>query len=234
MGSCSVTLTGQLVVGGPGCGGCDTGGSQSMKGLGFACSALYYQAVKSTECAQALQTAGAVGDEFEDLPVELEAYHLLYLKSTAPIVARIGAAPAELTGVGGVFPANLDTQAFAFTIDAVPVAFAFVGNGLTAAQVALQINQQALADGLNRVIASVVGGQLVLTGEATGAAAKIEITTGIAAIGFATGASASGEGADVPVNGLLLMQFNQQDAPERIQVSGTAQIEVLVAGIPSA
>ncbi len=238
MGACSLTLTGQLIVGGSNCGACSdgSGSNQTIKGLGFACSSIYFQAVKSTECPEALQTLGAVGDAFVELPVELAAYHLLLVKSSAPVVVRVGAAPAILTGTGGVFPANLDTQLFAFTQDGVPVSFSFVGNGLTAAQVALQINQQALADGvaIDALPASVnSGGLLVLTGKNTGVQGSIVITTGIAATGFTTGESAVGEGADLNVNGTALVQFDQTNAPTRIQISGTAQIEVLVAGLPA-
>jgi hypothetical protein len=39
-----------------------------------------------------------------------------------------------------------------------------------------------------------------------------------------------GEGSDVDVNGLFMTQFNSSGAPTRIQVSGSAQIEVLAAG----
>jgi len=237
MGACSLTLTGQLIVGGSNCGACSDGSSanQTIKGLGFACSSLYFQAVKSTECPEALQTLGAVGDVFVELPVELAAYHLLLVKSSAPIVVRVGAAPAELIGTGGVFPANLDTQAFAFSIDGVPVAFNFVGNGLTAEAVALQINQQALADGvaIDALPAFVSGGLVVLRGKKTGTQGSISITTGIAATGFTTGESAVGAGADLNINGTALVQFDQTDAPTRIQISGTAQIEVLVAGLPA-
>ncbi len=46
--ACQLTLQGNVVVGGLGCGGCDGGGQKTI-GLGFACAATLYQAIFGTD-----------------------------------------------------------------------------------------------------------------------------------------------------------------------------------------
>jgi hypothetical protein len=157
---------------------------------------------------------------------------MLYLKSSAPVRLRIGAAPAELLGTSGTFPTLFaGGEDFDVTVDGTVVATTFTSGAQSAAQVAAQINQAAIGAGLAFLPAFVqTNGQLGLRGSATGSQGSLVITDPNATIGFASASSATGEGEDVNVSGLLLTQFDPSQAPERIQVSGSALIEVLAAG----
>lgn len=236
MGTCSLTLSGQIVVGGPGCGCSGSDLSQKLVGLGFACSGQIYQAIGGTDCAVPIATAGAAGAVFQELPnvSSIGGFQLLALKSSAKVVLRIGAAPAELLGAGGVFPTLFSGgQTFTFTVDAVSVPVVFQAGDQTAAQVVSRINQAAIAAGLTFLPAFVqTSGQVGLRGVATGDAGLVDITLANATVGFASAASeAHGAGDDLTVNGLALMQFDPGSPPERIQISGSANIEVLAAGL---
>lgn len=236
MGTCSLTLSGQIVVGGPGCGCSGSDLSQKLVGLGFACSGQIYQAIGGTDCAVPIATAGAAGDLFQELPnvSSIGGFQLLAIKSSAKVVLRIGAGPAELLGSGGTFPTLFaGGETFAFTVDSTPVPVAFLVGDQTAAQVASRINQAAIAAGATFLPAFVqTNGQVGLRGVATGSSGLVDITTANATVGFASAAAlAEGEGNDLTVNGLALMQFDPSSPPERIQISGSANIEVLAAGL---
>lgn len=232
--TCELTLDGHLSVGGDGC-GCTSGEgmSQTVRGLSLSCRHATFQAIKSTDCAVQLSTAGVAGDNWAELPVTLSRYELLSLKSSAAIKVRIGAAPATKLGSGASFPANLDGLTFAFTVDGSAVSFAFAGTALTAAQAAAQINAAAIADGLDYLPAAVdPSGQVRLSGKATGVQGSLQVTTGQALLGLATmSAAEKGAGADLDVWGALLLQFGTS-GPSRIQLSGSAKIEMLAAGTP--
>ncbi len=239
MGTCSLTLSGQILVGGPGCGCSGSDLSQKLVGLGFACSGQIYQAIGGTDCAVPIATAGAVGDVFQELPnvSSIGGFQLLALKTSAKVMLRIGAAPAELLGSGGTFPTLFSGgQTFAFDVDSVSVPVVFQAGDQTAAQVVSRINQAAIAAGLTFLPAFVqTNGQVGLRGTRTGLTGFVDVTTANATVGFPSSVApagyASGEGSDVLVNGLTLMQFDPSSPPERIQISGSAQIEVLAAGL---
>lgn len=234
MASCSLQLSGAIVIGGAGC-GCGDGSGQKVQPLAFSCSNTYYGAIASTDCAQQVSTSGALGDNWVELPLSdaIGQFQLLFAKSNAPIRLRIGAAEAEVAGSGAVFPhVFAGGEILAFDVDGVSVSTTFTSGSKSAAVVALAINQAALAAGLLFLPASVGSdGQLRLRGAKTGIQGSVDITTPLAAVGYASAAAlALGEGEDINVNGLYLSQFSSSAAPERIQVSGSAQIEVLVAG----
>ncbi len=228
-----LTLTGQIVVGGQGC-GCDAGNT-TLRGLSFACPYSTFAAVASTDCPVGIATPGAVGDSFVELPVSdsIGEFLLLSVKSSAPVVLRIGAGAAELAGASGTFPTGfVGGETFSVAVDGVSVPVVFTSAAQSALQVALQVNQAALAAGLAYLPMSVSSnGQLKLAGSKTGVQGSLDILTANAAIGFASAAAESvGAGEDLRVNGLALLQFDASDAPERIQISGSAQVEVLAAG----
>jgi len=234
--TCALTLSGQIVVGGPNGCGCGDVLSQKIQGLGFACSSAIYQAISGTDCAVAIATAGAAGDVFQELPGTdaVGAVQLLLLKSSGTVVLRIGADEAELLGSGGTFPTLFaGGETFAFSVDGTAVAVTFTSGAQTAQQVINQINAAAALAGLTFMPAFLQSnGQVGLRGQATGAAGVVDITTANATVGFASAAAlAAGAGVDLTVSGVTLMQFPANDAPERILVSGTAQIEVLAAGL---
>jgi hypothetical protein len=145
---------------------------------------------------------------------------------------RIGAAPAQVLGSGGSFPTTFSGgETLAFTVDGTAVAVTFTAAAQSAANVASEINQAAIAAGLTFLPAAVQSsGQLSLTGSATGVQGSVEVTAGNATIGLPTADLVRGAGEDVRVNGTALLQFDASNPPSRIQVSGSAQIEVLSAG----
>ncbi len=121
-------------------------------------------------------------------------------------------------------------MAWILTIDGVTFTTTFAGVSLTALQVAAQVNAAAMLAGLSFLPASVTsGGQLKLTGLATGTAAVMAVAVQ-AALGFAASAPA-GAGADLDVWGSYLQQFGDA-GPSRIQISGNAKVEILAAGTP--
>lgn len=231
--ACQLTLQGNVVVGGHGC-GCD-GGSQKIQGLSFACPQTLFQGIGGTDCAVQIITPGAPGDNFVELPGSgmVGTYQLLIVRTTAPVVLRVGAAPAELLGVSGSFPTSFaGGETFAVTVDGVAVAATFTSGDQSAAQVAARVNQAAIAAGLTFLPVSVqTNGQLRIRGLKTGVDGSLDITTANATIGFPSAAAeAIGGGVDQDVNGLLVQQFPSSAAPTRIQISGSAQVEVLAAG----
>lgn len=232
--TCSVELQGTLAVGGGcGCSG-DGSGSSASKSLSLGCSGVVFGQVGETPCPVTIQTAGAPGDVFVDLPgtAGLGSSQLLFVKTNAPMVLRIGAAPAELPGSGASFPVVMvGTEVLGFEVDAVSVSAAFDAGSTTAQSAASQINQAAIAAGLTYLPASVSSsGQLLLTGQKTGWQGTVEITTALASVGFAALSDAVGEGADLPIYGLSLNQFSSTGAPTLVQISGIGQVEVFAAG----
>ena len=100
-------------------------------------------------------------------------------------------------------------------------------------RVAQRINAAAALAGLATPRAVVqTSGQLAVSGVATGSQGSVDVTggTGRATLGLALG-SVSGLGEDLNVYGSMLCEFpTYPDAPSRIQVSGTATLDVVAAG----
>jgi len=204
------------------------------------CAPQVFQGSVGTVTPLQIQTAGLPGALFIDLDLlgDLTAIEFLYFRSDAPCVLRIGAAPAILTGVGGIFPTLfVGGETLLITIDGQPIVVTFLVGDQTAAQCVLRINAACALLGLATPRASVnTSGQIAISGVLTGSAAVVEVTggTGAAQIGFPGTPSASGAGADVPVYGTFLAEFGIAGSvpavPSRIQFSGTAHITVVAAG----
>ena len=233
--TCQLNLEGYLSVGGEGCGCDSSGSSNTMRGLSLACQSSAFQAIKSTDCAVAISTAGAPGQNWAELPVTLGTYELLSLKSSAAVKLRLYADVAKLAGVGASFPVTtIDTDPFAFDVDGTEVALTFAGASLSAVQIAAQINAAAALAGLDFMPASVLStGQLQLQGKATGSQGSLMVTTELAAIGFPDADEMiEASGSDLDVAGAFLVQFGT-NGPHRIQISGqSAKVEILAAGAP--
>lgn len=236
----SITLRGSLEVSGSCVSGCSTGSSdRHVLALAFSeCGSRIFDAIVEAPSVR-IATAGAVGQAWEDLGVleSLSQIELLFLQVLygAQAMIRIGAAPAELLGAGGVFPSGFGGgETLNVTIDGTALAVVFDVADQSAAQVAARINATAALAGLTHMPASVdASGQLLLTGVLTGAQGAIAITggSGAAAIGYAGTPSAAGEGADVSLQGIYLAEFwRYPDAPTRVQISGNATIKLLAAG----
>jgi hypothetical protein len=242
----SVALKGTLTIGGGTCvsGGCGGAGDQSVKSLALRCaSGQVFQTVVETASPIAISTPGLIGAAFADLDIlgDLTSIELLYVRTDRQILLRVGAAPAVVTGVGGLFPTLfVGGETLTLTIDGTPVSVAFLVGDQTAAQCAARINAACALAGLatpRAVVAS--SGQIAISGVLTGAQGTVVVTggTGAAALGM-TGLSAVGLGADVPVYGTMLIEFGvagqtSPPLPSRIQVSGLASITVVAAGTSS-
>lgn len=237
--ACELTLKGSLSVPGSGCGsgsggcGSDTGSSKTVS-LSFSCAGQQYQAIRGSDCVERIQTLGAPGSQFVDLPSisGLTAIEFLYLKTSNPLIVRVGAAPATKLGSGGVFPTGfVGGETFAVTVDGVAVAVVFTIGAQTAQQVVNQVNAAGALAGLAYAVAFVATtGQILLTGALTGPLGSIVVTTPNAVIGFAATGTTVGGGVDTYINGVYMVQFDKSNAPSLIQVSGSAGIEVLAAG----
>lgn len=231
-----VEVSGQITVGGT-CEPCASGNSK-MQGLGLRCASQWFQTVVSTDAPYPVQTAGAVGDSWIDVPTTdaLDSVELLMVRSDAPMRLRIGAGPAALLGVAATFPTGfVGGETLGVDLDGVSIAVVFTVGAQTAQQVANQINAAAALAGLSYQPASVVGGQVQIAGQATGVQGAVAVTGGTAqaALGYGGGNdSATGEGSDVDILGLFLVEFGRSlpTAPERVQLSGIGRIEVFAAG----
>lgn len=233
--SSSVELRGTLQVGGDACASSCGGADSLIYQLGLRCGTSQFQSVVAVPKDLQIQTPGLPGDAFVDLDVleDLTAIELLYLKSNNALIVRIGAGPAIITGVGGTFPTLFaGSETLNLTLDGVPFVTTFTAGDQTAAQCAARINAAAALAGIATPRAIVTSsGQLQISGILTGEDGSLAVTggSGAATLGL-TGLTAVGTGADVRINGTLLLEFDQQAAPARVQVSGNATLRLLAAG----
>lgn len=204
--------------------------------LSFGCPNTVYQAIASTDCAVLVATPGTPGQAFVPCPAtqDLASVALLMVKASQPVVLRINAAPASLQGAGGTFPTSFaGGETFTFKADGVTIATTFTSAEQSAAQVAVKINQAAIAAGLDHLPVSVgTNGQLKLVGEATGPGGAIQVTVANATIGFPITTTTLGTGVDL-TGRTLLAEFDPLAPPGRILISGNARVEVLAAGSPA-
>lgn len=239
-----ITLQGSLLLGADGCSPCGSGGSTNRHALALRCSA-YYQTVVDTVPSAPIQlaTPGAVGAAFVDLDLlgDLTSIEFLYVRSSAPIQVRIGAAEARMVGIGAAFATVLNSETLNLEFDGTAVAVVFVvPSDTTGAAIVNRINAACALAGLPTPRASLdTAGQLVLTGMTTGEDGAVEVVSGTASakLGLTNGTTAHGAGADVPANGTLMIEFpsyGDPATPTRIQFSGTATLDVVAGGRSSA
>jgi hypothetical protein len=238
----SLTLKGTLEVGGGACASSCGSADRSLRSLALRCSTgQVFQTLVETAAPIRIATAGAVGASFVDLDLlgDLTSIEFLYMRSDAPILVRIGAAEPVLTGSAGTFPTLFaGGETLNLNFNGVAVSVAFLVTDQTAVQCAARINAACALAGLATPRASVLTtGQIQILGLGTGAASTLDVTggTGAATLGFAGTPSDTGEGADVPLHGTLLIEFPQAGTtspppPSRVQVSGVAGIQIVAAG----
>jgi hypothetical protein len=235
----NLLLSGHLQPGGDGC-GCSSGANGGSRKLSFACGTEYFQTIVGTEAPIRVATAGILGAEFVDLDIldQLDAIEFLYMTSDQPVMLRLGAQEAQLLGTAIVFPVNtLGGETFIFEIDGVPVTYtAPAGSFATIAALANALNGAAAAAGLATprfTAPSATPTSLLISGIETGIGGNVTIGNGTlnAQIGFTNGQTANGSGSDVTFQGLWMTQFQKYPlAPTRVQISGSANIQVLAAG----
>lgn len=233
----NIQLNGSIVAGKAGC-GCGDEGSTTVQALALSCAQAYGGAVVFTSVPLSISSPSA----FVDLPLleQLSAVEFLFAKFSSPVVLRFYAEVAELLGDGATFPTGfsggetLDVQ-----VDAYPeFTTTFLIGDQSAAQVAARINAAAVVAGYPFMPASVGdGGQVLLSGQKTGAEGVAQVTGGSAQsdLGFEADVNdvAHGSGSDVNVNGLFLAELDKQNPPTRVQVKGSASAVTLMAAGPS-
>lgn len=156
------------------------------------------------------------------------------IQSSGPIKLRINGAPASALS-SAIFPvAGLSGLTLDFTVDGVAVSVTFAAGDDTAADVANRINSAAALAGATWLPATVdESGQVRVSGLLTGPQGSLSAFTGtaVALLGFDSFAGGTGSGADVDVDGLFVAQFPRGAlSATRLEVSGQASLEVLVAG----
>lgn len=240
----SLTLKGSLEVGDFACAiGCPPSALTDRHVLTLSlkdCLKKFFVSIVETPVPIQIATVGAVGAAFDDLSLldEIGTIELLFLRTSAPVVARIGAGPAILVGTGGTFPTGFSGgETFTLTIDGTAISVTFTAGASTAQDVANEINAAAALAGVATPRATVAAsGQLSINSILTGTQGTVVVTggTGAGTIGYAGTPSAVGTGEDVPVDGIFLVEFGREGAtpapPQRVQLSGQANVTVLAAG----
>lgn len=235
-----LNLKGSLEFGAGSCASSCASGDRTTKTLAFACGCgRTFQSAVETPVPLQIQTLGVVGAAWDDLDVlgDLTAIEFLFARSSAGMLLRIGASQAILTAVGGLYPTTfVGAETLNVTIDGVAVAVVFQAGDQTAAQCAARINAACALAGLATPRATVrTDGQLQIDGVLTGTDHAVVVTggTGAARLGLA-GLSAEGAGSDIPLNGVLVIEFGTKNTtpapPARIQVSGVGTLSLVAAG----
>lgn len=133
---------------------------------------------------------------------------------TADVELLVGRAPV-LLGTAGVFPlvaggtlefdlierSSLGAQTTRFTVSTALLL------GDTAAQAAAKINAAAWLAGMLAPVATVVGGQIQLTGDQPGASHAIDVTTAFAGAGFPSLVTPQGVGSPLLVDRIAVLSF---------------------------
>lgn len=240
MSTKQVEVKGQICVGGSVCPDpCAAPGSK-IQGLALSCSQQAFQAVLSTDVPVSVATSGALGTDWDDVPVteSLDAIELLYVRTSTAMRLRIGADVAKLVSTGLSLPLA-GGETLITEVDGQAAVTTTFTAATTAQQVANEINAAAALLGQAPPASLNTAGALVLSGALTGAQGSVAVTggTGQAALGFASGTNdtAAGAGEDVDVNGLFLTEFGRSGsgAPLRVQISGVGNVEVFAAGTPA-
>lgn len=231
----TLSVRGTLEVGGDSCNtSCGGGSDRLIKTIELSCSPTYFQTIVTTPSSIQVQTQGAVGAQFVDIDVlgDLVGIEFFYAVTSTPMMLRIGAAPARLLGVAGVFPTLFaGGETLNLLIDTVPVAVVFDVIDQTAAQCAARINAACAFAGLPTPLCSVVGGQIQIAGVLTGPQGTVVVSSGTGAATLGLSGSAVGAGADVPLYGPFLAKFGvYPNVPARIQVSGAGGLSIVAAG----
>lgn len=236
--SCNVSLVGQIVVGGPGacassCGG--SSGATRILPLGSStCSGKSYPRSGGTDCAVPVTTSGLVGANWVDLPgsqgVSVET---LYLSAGSGVFKlRINSSVPELEASGGTYPTGFSGgETVELTVDGVTFTTTFTAGAQTVEEAAIEINQAAIGAELTHQPASVTSaGELLISGNVAGSGETVTVVTGNATLGLATAASSAGAGEIVDVTGDVLLNFPAAAPATSLEISGTGNVSVFVAG----
>lgn len=227
---CDLTLQGQIVVGGQGC-GCSQGSATKVQPLGLSCAASY-AAIESSDCPKTINSL----TEFVPL-LAMASVGLLFVQTSNAMELEWDGDIAVLQGsqvLGGVVFAGGEQFTFEVT-DAngavVEVETTFVAATKSLAQVRDILNGSAIIAGAGYMPVSLSddGTRLIITAARKGSADYVDITVPLLAIGFGDlvqvfGLSPQG----VSVKGSFLAQF---DPPiTDLKIKGSGQVTYLAGG----
>jgi hypothetical protein len=194
--------------------------------------------VKGTVVVDTL--GGYGGGVFEDVDVldALSEILYLYVRSSADVILRFYALPAQALGVGGTFPTLFaGGETLLITIDGVLVTVTFDVADQTAAQCVARINAAFALAGYATPLAEVSGSQILIKGVATrvasGGVGQLTFGgTGQATLGFAAPTSADAQGQDISISGLHVSEYPVTGglSPTKIQISGSATVDIVAGG----
>jgi hypothetical protein len=247
----TVTLQGNItVVDGAGC-GCSSGQITSPLGLGppgsmsggCCTGGLVYD--EAAAVSVTIATVGLPGAQWVDIKAldQFTSIEFLRLVSSARIRLRINPTRPQLTGTTPIPGGGVVAGAATFTVtDSVGVQYAatvvFSGATNTPALVVGAINAALAGAGApfppDGQIARLVGGTLVIVSPGIGPAAFVQLAAG-APVDLGLGIiliRVSGTSSDMAdTEGLVILQFPRSpNAPTKVQVSGTATIDIVAAG----
>ena len=234
MAAGTLTLQGSIVVGGGACdAACPGGVSTKVVPLSFPCGTQSFGAIQSTD-----QFVSFSSLDFVDVNI-LEGFSdilfLLIQATGGTIDARLYAALAVVP-TAGTFPTGFSGgETLLLSIDGgVTVTSTFDVADQSNAQVANRINAAYAIAGLpGPAVVNATSGQVDISSIKTGADGSVNIVSGtaLAALGLSAGVTA-GTGSETSIASLFLQDFPVSNAPSRIQLKGTAQINIMVAGTP--
>lgn len=236
-----ITASGTLAIPDDCCSG-SSGSCQKSLALGrYGCSLGTHSAEAKVSQTDVIATTGNPGDAFVDLPAldALSEVEFLWIRSSANIALRLYALPAEAQATSGTFPTLFaGGETLITTIDGSVVTTTFDVADQTAAQCVARINAAMALAGIATPRATVVNGQIKITGVETkvsGSEGLLSFAgTGAATLGLDSGSLTPdpAQGQDLYVSGELMIEFPTSGslAPTKVQVSGQATVDVVGAG----
>lgn len=234
--TCKLDLTGQIVVGGNGC-GCSGGsgggsGPQKMQPLGLACGATF-GTIQSTDCAQRVDSP----NDFVPLPgVSMESVEFLYLQASSAISVRWGGTVALIQGtqvLGGVTFAGGEQFGFSVTTGGLAVPYSFIATAgtFTLEEIRNLLNAELVGQGQAPLFAlDPSGTALSFSGPSKGQGTGIAVVIPLASIGFGTATSANGTDPTEVRTESFLNQWPSGEGVQDVEIKGTANVVVLAGG----
>lgn len=230
MSSGTLSINGSVVVGNGVCGSCDDAGSSKTVGLGFQCPSLQFASILSSDSPIAFSSPLVFADlallqGFSDIGF------ILMQTAGQELEVRINPLPAIVLTANSEPFAGLSGLDLVTAVDGQAAVTTTFSVATDAATLANEINAAAALLG-QAPPATVVDGQIQISGVLTGPEGSVDIQSGTAltALGLSVGVTL-GSGEDI-LSGEIWMQKFGLNSVQRIQFRGTASLSILAAGTP--